>query len=210
LRTAIYIDGFNLYYRALKNTPYKWVNLYQLAQDLLEPYNEIVALKYYTARVSGRTDPDQPKRQQLYLNALKTLPNTSIHYGRFLSKTKMRPLVTPPLQGSRFVEIYDTEEKGSDVNLATHLIHDGWRDLYDVAVLFSQDTDLIEPVRIVREEIGKVIGIVHLDGAEPGSRLKRTASFVKHLTSSRLSAAQFPARLMGRNGRYIDKPSAWN
>jgi hypothetical protein len=27
VRTIAYVDGFNLYYRALKGTPYKWLDL---------------------------------------------------------------------------------------------------------------------------------------------------------------------------------------
>jgi hypothetical protein len=31
MRTSIYIDGFNLYYGAVKDTPYKWLNLVRSA-----------------------------------------------------------------------------------------------------------------------------------------------------------------------------------
>ena len=91
LRTAVYVDGFNLYYRALKGTQYKWLDLKALAEHCLEPKNEITLLKYFTARVSGQRDPDQPRRQQIYLKALQTIPGLSIHLGRFLAKTKTRP-----------------------------------------------------------------------------------------------------------------------
>ena len=41
------------------------------------------------------------------------------------------------------------EEKGSDVNLATYLVADGFRDLYDTAVVVSNDSDLAEPLKLV-------------------------------------------------------------
>lgn len=104
-RTIIYVDGFNLYYRALKGTPYKWLNLKALASQLLRPDNRIVAIKYYTARVTGATDPGSPRRQQAYLNALHSIPEVEIHFGRFLAKTITRPLVKPPAVGPRFVEV---------------------------------------------------------------------------------------------------------
>jgi 5'-3' exonuclease len=53
MRTYIYVDGFNLYYRSLKNTPYKWLDLKALFRYLLDPKNDIQAIKYFTARVSG-------------------------------------------------------------------------------------------------------------------------------------------------------------
>lgn len=84
MRTYIYVDGFNLYNRALKGTAYKWLNLKVLCEHVLNPANEIIAVKYYTARVSGERDPDQPRRQQIYFNALETLPEISIYYGKFL------------------------------------------------------------------------------------------------------------------------------
>jgi len=31
MRTSIYIDGFNLYYSAVKGTPYKWLDSYDCA-----------------------------------------------------------------------------------------------------------------------------------------------------------------------------------
>ncbi len=151
MKVFVYVDGFNLYYRALKNTQYKWLNLDTVSQRLVKSADTIEKVRYFTARVSARAgDPDAPRRQQIYLNALGTLPNITFHYGRFLPKKKWRPLVSDP---TKYVEIHDTEEKGSDVNLAVHLLHDGWLGNYEMALILSQDTDLIEPLRLVRDEL---------------------------------------------------------
>ena len=78
VRTNIYVDGFNLYYGALRKTPHRLVNLESLFQFLL-PKNTIQEIKYFTALVSARpNDPSQPQRQQLYLRALATLPKVSV------------------------------------------------------------------------------------------------------------------------------------
>lgn len=208
-RTYVYVDGFNLYYRALRGTPYKWLNLEALTKGLLDPDNDIQRIRYFTAPVSGKLDPGQPIRQQRYLQALSTIPSVTIHQGNFLTKPKMRPLVHPQPSGPTHVEIYNTEEKGSDVNLATYLIHDAWRDLFDVAVVLSQDTDLVEPVRIVRDEIKKAIGVVCLDGLAPG-KLAKHGSFIRHITHGRLAAAQFPETItFGRKGKTATRPPEW-
>jgi hypothetical protein len=150
MRAYIYVDGFNLYYRALRGTAFKWLNPSLLAARVLDPADTVAMVRYFTARVSARSgDPDAPRRQQILFNALKTIPNFEFHYGRFLPKKKRRPLVST----GKFVEVHDTEEKGSDVNLATHLLNDGWHKRYEVALVFSQDTDLIEPLRIVAQEL---------------------------------------------------------
>lgn len=208
-RTYVYVDGFNLYYRALRKTKFKWLNVEALVRGLLDSDNVIQQIRYFTAPVSGKLDPGQPVRQQRYLQALSTIPTLTIHQGNFLTKAKMRPLVNPLPGGPTHVEIWNTEEKGSDVNLATYLIHDAWRNLYDTAVVLSQDTDLNEPVRIVREEIGKSVGVVCLDGKAAG-KLAGQASFVRHITQARLAAAQFPAKLsFGRKGKTVTCPAEW-
>jgi hypothetical protein len=115
LRINIYVDGFNLYYGALRKTPYRWVNLESLFQFLL-PKNTIQEIKYFTALVSARpNDPSQPQRQQLYLRALATLPKVSVHLGHFLVHEVTMPLVVAPGQPQQYARVIKTEEKGSDV-----------------------------------------------------------------------------------------------
>jgi hypothetical protein len=121
----------------------------------------------------------------------------------------MRPLVNPSAGSPTHVEIWNTEEKGSDVNLATYLVHDAWRNLFDVAVVLSQDTDLNEPVRIVRDDIGKSIGVIVLDGKAPG-RLSTFGSFIRHITHADLAAAQFPDAVpFGTKGKVVERPPTW-
>jgi uncharacterized LabA/DUF88 family protein len=52
----------------------------------------------------------------------------------------------PPIQ----VEVWKNEEKGSDVNLALHLLNDAWQDAFDCAVVVSNDSDLAEALRMVK------------------------------------------------------------
>lgn len=207
MRVRVYVDGFNLYYRALRGTDLKWLNPLRFAQSLLDPGDTIDRVRYFTARVSSRAgDPDAPRRQQTYLNALSTVSEISVHYGRFLARKKTRPLANDP---HSFVTVLDSEEKGSDVNLAAHLLLDGWRDRYDVALVLSQDTDLCEPLRMVKTELGKTVGAVWLDGTLPGRRFTSCTSFVRHATAARLRAAQFPPILRDRRGRDIRRPDGW-
>jgi hypothetical protein len=207
MRVRVYVDGFNLYYRALRKTEFKWLDPLALARILLDPDDTIDCIRYFTARISSRSgDPGAPARQQAYLSALQTIPQINIHYGRFIAKTKVRPLVEDI---STYVEVHDTEEKGSDVNLATYLVHDGWSDLYDAALVMSQDTDLCEPIRLVRDDLQRRVGIAWLDGREPGRRLRSVASFIRHVTPARLAAAQLPDPIMGNRGHLIRRPEGW-
>ncbi|RMF02464.1 MAG: NYN domain-containing protein [Chloroflexi bacterium] len=204
MKTIVYVDGFNLYYGALRGTAFKWLNLNKLCHLLL-PKNEIVNIKYFTAAVSARPhDPDQPIRQQIYLRALKTLPSLEIIYGHFLAHEILMPRADNPAQ---LVKVIKTEEKGSDVNLAAHLINDGHRGRYDVAVLITNDSDLLEPVKMVRHELNLPVGILNPQ-RRPSWVLKQHASFIKKIRPGVLRASQFPAQLRDATGHFR-KPATW-
>ena len=207
MRTNVYVDGFNLYYRAIKGTQYRWLDLGKLSR-LLFPKHEINRIRYFTARVTNRpSDPMQAQRQQMYLRALETVSDLTIHDGHFIEKKKRRPLVQRPLTGPRMVEILDSEEKGSDVNLATYLLIDGFEDDYELAVVVSNDSDLQFPISIARTKLGKQIGVL-----DPSSRrsfeLSNAASWYRPLRSGPLSASLFPDTLSDAHGR-ITKPAGW-
>lgn len=208
MRTRVYIDGFNLYYGCLKGTPAKWLNPALLCDNLL-PRNKIEAVRYFTATVSARpNDPDQATRQQTYFRALATEPRISVHLGHFLTHEVDMPDAVAWKKGRyQRRRVVKTEEKGSDVNLATMLLIDAFDDLFDCAVLVSNDSDLKEPLSIVRNRFGKTIGILN-----PQQRVSRAllpiAHFVKPIRYSALNRAQFPDRLTDATGPFT-KPARW-
>lgn len=208
MKTIVYADGFNLYYGAVKGTPHKWLDILKLCQLLL-PKNQIVEIKYFTALISARPgDPDQPNRQQMYLRALRTIPNLEIIYGHFLEHEIMMPLANPPSTGSKFVRVIKTEEKGSDVNLATHLVNDAHNKRYQVAVIVSNDSDLVEPVKVVRQEVKLPVGVLNPIPTHPSYELRKHATFEKPIRSGVLAASQFPVRMRDSIGEFF-KPPTW-
>lgn len=160
--TCVYVDGFNVYF-AIRYTPYRWLDLGRLA-SVLVPNAEIRAIRYFTARIEARGDPTQPARQDIYLRALSTIPNLTIHYGQFLSNQIRMGLVKPPLIGPQTALVWKTEEKGSDVNLAAYLLADGFKARYEQAVVVSNDTDLLRPIEMVRDDLRRQV-IVAISGA---------------------------------------------
>jgi hypothetical protein len=104
-------------------------------------------------------------------------------------------LVSSPPGNPQFVEILDSEEKGTDVNLATHLLLDGFDQDYEQAVVVSNDSDLAFPIKMVREKFGISVGIVNpnLDQKAPksgpeGSNPQRTCR-----------CRNLPAQVAGKN-----------
>ncbi len=206
LKTYIYIDGFNLYHRALKNTPHKWLDLKALFQRVLDDKHEIIGIKYFTAIVSGKLDPNKPVRQQVYLRALQlSIPEISIHYGKFMSHVVKAPLAKPVGQ-NKWADIIKTEEKGSDVNLAVHLLNDAWLGKYDCAVVLSNDSDLKEAITLVKNHHKKLIGVAMPPNCFPSKELIQVAHFVKQIRNTSLIASQLPDIIPGSN---VHKPKEW-
>jgi hypothetical protein len=175
--------------------------------ELLLPRDEIACIRYFTALVKPRPDdPQQAQRQQTFLRALRTLPNVSIYYGTFLSNPTRMPLARPTGR-DRTAEVIKTEEKGSDVNLASMLLADGFRGLYEVAVVISNDSDLVLPIKIVRDELELPVGVVNPRG-RPSRQLREVSSFFKQIRPGLLKQSQFPDTIEDEQGT-ISKPAAW-
>jgi hypothetical protein len=214
VKTILYIDGFNLFYSALKGTPLRWLNPVALAGRAF-PRNKVIATKYFTAKVSALPgNPGQPIRQMTFWRALRTLPNFEIIEGDFRTRKVMAAVVSPP---PNFIEVFKTEEKGSDVNLAAHLIRDGFLNRYECAIVVSGDSDLVTPVRMVRVELKKPVGVLNpqrLSGPNcraprKNAGLQQAASFYQNgVTWAQLLAAQFPTLMTDSHGKF-HKPATW-
>lgn len=216
-KTVVYIDGFNLFYRALKGTAHKWLDLQALCAAVLPKDCEIVAIKYYTARVSGKIDPNSPRDQQAYLSALSSISCLTPYFGSFQVTEKISflatPLtfqpasVTPAYPVPRFAKVVKTEEKGSDVNLGVHLVRDAFVGAFDQAAILTNDTDLVEPIRIVTAE-AKLPVILLTPVNNPAHDLKKLASGVRHIKPY-IGTCQFPDPVIRADGRVIAKPPTW-
>jgi hypothetical protein len=117
------------------------------------------------------------------------------------------PLAKPPQRGARTVEVVKTEEKGSDVNLATYLMLDAFQRDCKVAVVISNDSDLKLPIEIAQTDLGIRVGVVN---PHPPARRSRALqpTFFKQLRTPTLGACQFPSALTDTKGE-IRKPARW-
>lgn len=167
-------------------------------------------------------DPDAPTRQETYLRALRTLSNIEIILGHFLTHEVYLPLAGSSPDRPRFAKVLKTEEKGSDVNIATHLLNDAYKRRFDAAALVSNDSDLQEPVRIVSHELKLPIGVINpqrptlivRQGRQPvrsrqrSRQLVRYATFRKVIRKGLLAVSQFPDTLQDAKGSFF-KPGDW-
>ena len=220
--TNIYVDGFNLYYGGLRATPYRWLDLDALCRRVL-PGHTINRIRYFAAKVTARpSDPSQPQRQGFYLRALATIPHLSIHLGHFLSNPVFMPLENPLPGGPAVVRVIKTEEKGSDVNLATWLVHDAYQADFDRAVVLSNDSDLAFPIELVVNALGRPVSVLYpqrlvqgksgpaLSPAKPAGALHRAAAGrVSAIAPADFAGCQFPPELSDASGIFR-KPALWD
>lgn len=133
-RVITYVDGFNLYYglRSKSWRRYYWLNLRELSLRLLKPDQHLVCVKYFTARISY--PPDKVDRQNSYIEALETLPDLYIFYGKY----QVNPQICPSCGATSYIP----GEKMTDVNIAVEMLTDVYQNLFDTAILISADSDL--------------------------------------------------------------------
>ena len=208
MKTIIYIDGFNLYYR-LRHTPYRWLNLHKLSKFYLASEgHQILTIKYFTAQVKRKSgDASNIIRQNMYLRVLQTLPDLEIIFGQFKKRQvtglKCHYENGQYIEGTELVTISKWEEKESDVNIATHIIADTPQ--YDCAVLISNDTDLKTPLNYVKENFKKCVGIIsprrniHIE-------LKEVSHFQKRISNNVLKQCQFPEKMKDDKGEFFCPP----
>ena len=205
-RTYVYVDGFNLYFRALNRrntTGLKWLNLETLCKSYLMNH-DILKIKYFTASVSGRYEPDKPLLQQAYLRALRTLPTVEIIYGKYaFNEYKIKI--------SRDAKILweVPEEKRTDVNIGAHLINDAHLKRFDTAIIVSNDSDLAEVLRLGRDELGVSVGLLNPAEDFNNELLKyANQNELYKIRENAVRGAQFPDTFTDKKGS-ITKPATW-
>jgi len=168
-------------------------------------------IRYFTARVRPTPkDPQKSQRQDIYLRALKTLPNLSIHFGRFARHIADKPLAGRATGVLEYVTIIDTKEKGSDVNLATYLLADAFQGDYDAAIVVSNDADLQEPLRVVQRKLGVEVHVLCPQRKEKARawKLLNAAKSYRAIRKGVLKVSQFPDTLVDKKGSF-GKPAVW-
>ncbi len=143
-RTAVFVDGFNLYH-SLKDSGqnhWKWLDLRALAEKFARaPSADLGVVYYFSAFATWM--PASHARHRSYVAALEATGVTPV-LGRF-KNTRRRC-------GICRREYSSHEEKETDVNIGVYLFRDALRDKYDTAIILSQDSDLAAAIRIVRRE----------------------------------------------------------
>lgn len=217
---------------------WRWLDLRRLASNLVQSHvpwkgATVARVVYCTARISGRDNPIGSQEQDIYLRALTQSGSIDeLSLGTYVTRTataplatadrKGRPLITRPdwpvmirsgaggddPEAMFMVSIARREEKGSDVNVASHLLLDVLQGQVDAAMIISNDSDLEFPVRTARQRVP--IAMVNPTKNYPAGRLNDAPEtgvgghWWHQLAPEDLYASQLPS-IIGK----VRKPKPW-
>jgi len=227
MQIRVYIDGCNLFYGRLKSTSDKginakrrklrWFNPDVLVKQFLPPNTEIEKIYFYIADIKARYLGDKsPLRQQEYYKALMTLSNIQIVKGRYAQHrtymSKYPITLIAHSDGSKIetVQVLKTEEKRSDVNIASHIVRDACLDRFDMAILVSNDSDLLEPMKII-QDLGKRFIILSPYSYHCQDFVSNFSSKdMRKIQEKHMIAAQFPDEIFdSANTLLAKRPAKW-
>jgi len=217
---------------------WRWLDLRALATRLVTDHSTwtgvtIERVVYCTAAISGVDNPVGHQEQDIYLRALRrTRSADHIEMGNYVHRVARAPLATADRKGrpvltkpawpitvksgaghddpdAQFVvSIARREEKGSDVNVAAHLLLDILEHRVDAAVVISNDSDLKFPVQTARERVP--VGTVNPSGSFTAGKLRGSPNdgvgnhWWYQLTAADFQACQFADPTAG-----VRKPQPW-
>lgn len=200
-RIVAFIDGFNMYHSidGLRND-LKWLNYWELANAFVKKSDRLVRVLYFSAIATW--DQGKVKRHNDYIKALQSVGVEAV-----LGKFKR---VTRKCRNCR-QQFQTFEEKETDVNIAIHLLKLAFKDEYDVALLFSGDSDLIPAVKSVRTVAPhKEIKVV-IPYGRSSEDLKKHCDGSARIRKYHLEGCQFsdPLIVDSNKGISIAKPGSW-
>lgn len=214
MRIVAYVDGFSVYYSCFRGRTkaqfahLKWLNYQSIFQSMF-PDDEIVLVRIYTAIAPNPPhDTSQAMRRNTYIRALQTLPGVEVFVGRFQKAKRESVLVRPPEDMNPNQTVYIYQEKQSDVSLASHLLIDAFDGRGDLALVFTNDSDFVTPVRLVRERFGLDVIILSPD-VVANKELARVSTSSWVFDRGLLFKCQLPEEVHDAGGRVIRKPDRW-
>lgn len=210
----VYVDGFNLYKGQLESRPAnKWLDLVALFDDVLDDF-DVQHVHYFTARIKGRMNPEDPKapdRQDAYIRALRTLRRLTVHDDSLFTvhhgdaREWIDGKEQPPLTRHH---VYKVQEKGSDVKLATQLLMDSLDGLAQTYVVVSSDSDLARPIEVAKQRLGARVGVLYPRDARTKLFERAGVDFSLYLRPAFAARNQLPD-VVQTPKRPVHRPPSW-
>lgn len=201
-KVIVYIDGFNLYF-GLKEKGWKryyWLNLVKLSNNLLKPGQKLQKVKYFTSRIT--VPIDKAKRQNDFIEALETIPDLKIFYGKYQANS---------IKCSNCGNIImKSNEKMTDVNIAVEMLTDAFMNNFDIAILISGDSDLSGPITNIKKIFPDKRVIVAFPPSRISSQIQQIAHSSFVIGRKKLKDSIFPDQVIKKDGHILTRPKRWD
>lgn len=229
-KTAVYIDGYNLYYGRLRGTRFKWLDVVSLFEGLLhrqDPDADLQRVRYFTSPALGRFATHGEASvlaQQDYHRALRALHPRRLlmtfgHHSMDRGGTWLPEYIAGvSCDRRRRVRVWKIEEKQTDVNLALAMYRDAASGDFEELVVCTNDSDVAPALAAIREDFPNIrLGVVAPRPPALARERARAASatlavhadwVVRHLLDEELARTQLPPRIPVRK-RAIARPAHW-
>ena len=200
-RVIAYVDGFNLYF-GLKSkgwSRYYWLNIQLLVTNLLKQNQRLLLTKYFTARIAF--PPDKQRRQSTFIEALETLNDFQIFYGKYQ--------LNPRQCHNCGFEDKVPNEKMTDVNIAVEILKDAYEDKFNVALLTSADSDLVPPVKALKGLFPNKRIVLAFPPNRYSLDLANSADKSFVIGRGTLAKSLFSQHVKKQDGFILECPSSW-
>lgn len=217
---------------------WRWLDVRALAQSVIQAHSGWTGpfdlrVVFCTARIKGQGNTSSQQDQDTYLRGLVKHSSVDVlEFGNYVERVATNPLATQGRKGRPVLTTADwplmvkdnaggdvpnatfmasvarREEKGSDVNVAAHLLVDVLQGAVDAAVVISNDSDLMLPIQIARKHVP--VGLVNPTKGYPAGALNAAPTvgagghWWYQLTAQDFSESQLPSPVAG-----LTRPSGW-
>jgi len=231
LPTAVYVDGYNLYYGRIRGTAFKWLDVVGLFDRLLrdqDPHTRVERVRYFTAHALARFAShgnDSVNAQQDYHRALCQLhaPRLEMTFGAHSMDRNgtLLPRFAPgvPYDRNDRVRVWKLEEKQTDVNLALAMYRDACSGAFRHMVVCTNDSDVAPVLEAIRCDFPAIVlGVVapvRPPSAQASAHRRVSRALSDHATWTRhyllddeLLASQLPTKV-STGKKPIRRPAHW-
>jgi hypothetical protein len=172
----------------------------KLAESFLCPDQELIMVKYFTARVTKPASKQQ--RQNDYLEALDSLPQYKKIEGQYQYNEKEC--------WSCHKKFPNPKEKQSDVNLATAILVDAIEDNFDTAYLVAVDSDYKAPLEYIKNKLPHKRVIAEFVETNFSNTISNLCYVTYNINQQRLLNCQLPDTVITSNGISVSRPASWH
>ncbi|MBV9111158.1 MAG: NYN domain-containing protein [Gemmatimonadetes bacterium] len=231
MRVAFIVDGYNLYHsirdaeKVVADRPMRWLDLSSLCCSYLHHFGRNATLQgvYYFSAVPrhlAATKLDIEARHEVYVDALCST-GVVVSLGNFKAREKHIPLkycrfklwpmrrpIRLPIPRCSLI-FTRSEEKETDVAIASkmfELLHLG---VADAVVLISGDTDLIPAIRTAGQLFPAARTAVMFPYNRHNAELKRAVRHSFKISKDKYAKHQLPDPIVLPNGYVLRKPPKW-